>query len=253
MDRQRSGNENVGSDREVQRLNQVYDGYARDPGMAARWSDANAGNRAMAAERWQVLVAMLEEHNLLPPDGCPVLDVGCGSGIWLQQFEDLGAAPDQLWGVDLLAERIANARTLHPTYHLNQANAERLEFPNEFFGLVIVSTLFSSILEPSMAQAVAQEVERVLRPGGAVIWYDIRYISPRNRAVRPLGVEQVRSLFPTLELQIRPLTLLPPISRRLGRATPVLYPVLARCRPFRSHLCGLLLKPAIRQENSARS
>jgi len=38
-------------------------------------------------------------------------------------------------------------------------------------------------------------------------------------------------------------TLLPPLARRLGPATPLAYPVLAALPPLRSHLIGLLRKP----------
>jgi hypothetical protein len=104
-------------------------------------------------------------------------------------------------------------------------------------------TLFSSIFDPTMASTVAAEITRVLKPGGAVLWYDFRYDNPSNRDVHGVTARDVHALFPNLKGDLLSLTVVPPLARRLGRLTSVAYPSLALLPPLRSHLLGLLSKP----------
>jgi hypothetical protein len=60
-----------------------------------------------------------------------------------------------------------------------------------------------------------------------------------NPHVRGMGKGRIQQLFPGAHLQVRTLTLLPPVARRLGPFTSILYPILAKL-PLRSHLVGLI-------------
>jgi len=53
------------------------------------------------------------------------------------------------------------------------------------------------------------------------------------------------SAFAGYEVQLRSLTLLPPLARRLGPWTEALYPLLGLCPWLRTHLVGLLIKPGL--------
>jgi ubiquinone/menaquinone biosynthesis C-methylase UbiE len=226
---------------EVDRIADVYRGYARENARGARWAADNAGNQAIVAERQRVLA------ELLPPDrlaAARILEVGCGDGDVLASLVDLGARADRVAGVDLLAEEIARARARHPQLRFAVGNAEALEAPDGALDLVCVFTVFTSILDDAMATRVAAEIDRVLAPGGAVVWYDFRFDNPRNPHVRGVGRRHIRSLFPGYVLHLRSVTVLPPLARRLGRATSWLYPALARVPPLRTHLIGLLRKAA---------
>ena len=108
---------------------------------------------------------------------------------------------------------------------------------------MIASTLFSSILDEQMQRAVGAEIVRVLRPGGALLWYDLRVDNPSNRNVRGFSREQVRALFPGLrEAVLRRTTLIPPLIRLLaGRAR--LAAELLEAVPFlRTHNVGVFVK-----------
>src|SRR5260370_175243 len=107
--------------------------------------------------------------------------------------------------------------------------------------------------DEGMAASVAGEIQRVMRPGGGLLWYDFRYDSPSNPNVRGVGARRVRSLFPNLTGELIGLTLLPPLARRLGPLTPAAYPVLVTIPPLRSHLCGLLRNAASCAPSSCRS
>src|SRR5690606_16237729 len=103
----------------------------------------------------------------------------------------------------------------------------------------VTFTVFSSIPDPSIRRNLADEIRRVLRPGGAVLWYDMRLPSP-NRSVRPLGRSDVAELFPGMAVRLESTTVLPPLARRLGDQDRRLYPLLRTLPPLRSHLFGVI-------------
>lgn len=231
-------------DGEAERIERVYGRYRSSPSHVARHASANPGNQAIVAERDRTVDALLAEFGMAPLGGRRVLDVGCGFGHELARMEALGARPADMIGVDLVPERVDHARQAFPLIDFRVGNAAALEFPDESFHVVLCYTLFSSILDDETARRVAAGVERVLSPGGALAWFDIRYPNPANRNLRAVSRRTVRALFPTLTPHLRTVTLLPPLARRLGGLTPVAYPMLARVAVLRSHLAGLLVKGA---------
>ena len=227
---------------ETERIARAY--RERELTTGSRYDLRNAGNRLVLAERRGLAKKLLTDEGWVPLGERRVLDVGCGTGSELAWLLELGASPSRLVGVDLLADRISAARSAHPQLDFRAGNAERLDFDDASFDLITVFTVVSSILDPSMASNVAREIVRVLKPGGGLLWYDFRYDNPRNRDVRGVPERRLRELFPQLEGQVHKLTVLPPLVRRIGRITPAAYRVLAAAPPLRSHLMGLLRKPA---------
>ena len=227
---------------EADRIARAYQDLEERAGR--RWDPANPGNRAILLERRRITRRLLDEAGFLPLGSRRVLEIGSGSGAELAWMRELGASNSSLVGVDLLPDRVALAARTYPEIEFRQGNAERLEFDDGAFQLVLAITIFSSILDPSMARKVAAEAVRVLAPGGALLWYDVRYDSVSNRNVRAVTAARVRELFPSLQGELHTLTLLPPLARRLGRLTGGAYPVLSAFPPLRSHLAALLRKPA---------
>lgn len=230
------------SEAELHRIERVYAGYAAANRGAERWSAANAGNRAIGEERAALVGELLRRHGMAPLAERTVLDIGCGNGDVLAGFTAWGAQPQQLYGLELLETRAAAARTRHPALSILQGNAAALSFDAAAFDLILFFTVFSSVLNDSLRRNMAAEALRVLKPGGAVIWYDLRMPNPGNTNVRPLGRKAIGALFPTLRPYLQAGTLLPPLARRLGRATETLYPILSRVGWLRTHYVGLLSK-----------
>ncbi len=226
---------------ETQRLEAVYRDYAERRLGSTKWSPRNRGNQAIVAERDRALNGLLTEAGWLPLNGRRVLDIGCGAGGVLAGFQRWGARPEDLHGVDLLEERVRQAQAHFPGLSIQQANAERLPFPEAAFDLVALFTVFSSILSADMKRNVASEVRRVLRPGGGILWYDFRVNNPFNRRVRGISRREIRSCFSGFEPRLRPVTLVPQLARRLGPLTGWLYPVLAGIPVLRTHYTGLLV------------
>lgn len=227
---------------EAERLERVYRTYHNSSAVQGQWSADNAGNNAIAQERASVLGMLLANAGLLPLNNCRILDVGCSTGHLLASFTEWGAAPSNLYGVDLLEDRIEKATKRFPESHFYCANAERLDFADAMFDLVLLFTVFTSILDDQMARNVAAEVRRVLKVGGAVVWYDFRYNNPNNSNVRGMTSGAIRRLFPDFDYDLRTVTLLPPLARRLGPATQALYSPLVRLPLLRTHYLGLLIK-----------
>lgn len=227
---------------ESARIQEVYGEYGRDPGKRQAWSTGNPGNRAILAERGRRLRERLQAHGLLGPDR-RVLDIGCGRGELLGQLRDWGIGATGLSGIDLLEDRVEQARSTHPDLDIRLGDATRLPYADASHHAVCLFTVMSSILDPDLRAAVAAEVRRVLRPGGKVVWYDLRRDNPRNPHVRGIGEGTLAELFSGFDADVDSVTLVPPLARRLGPATGPLYPVLARVPWLRTHLLGILTKP----------
>jgi SAM-dependent methyltransferase len=169
-----------------------------------------------------------------------VLDVGCGTGSVLSWFNEQGVPAANLFGIDLLPARLKVARETYPAITFVEGNAENLPFPDRSFDLVLAFTTFSSILDRDMASNVACNISRVLTDHGVIVWHDFRYPNPWNPDVRAMTKGRIRDLFPTFDLDLELINLLPPIANRLGRFTNHIYPTLAAIPVLRSHYFGVL-------------
>jgi len=226
---------------EIDRLQRVYDSYDGDPTALRRWSEENPGNRAIHAERDRRVGALLG-NRWIEHGGGPVLEVGCGTGQALAALTPHVRAGTV--GLDLSEERLRRAATTFPTVPFVRAEASALPFDDATFGVALAFTVFSSILDSGLAVRMATEIGRVLRPGGVVVWYDLRRRNPGNRQVHPLGRRSVAALFPGWRLDLTSVTVAPPVARRLGRFTESAYPRLAALKGLNTHFLGLVTKPA---------
>ena len=228
---------------EVDRLQEVYREYAFRGFGRSKWSPTNKGNQAIRAECQRNLRGLLQTAGFFPLASRRILDLGCGSGERLAGFEDWGARPENLYGIDLIPDRIRAARRNFPQFTFELANAEELPFADGTFHLVAVFTVITSILDDRMLANVCREMTRVLVHGGAVAWYDFRINNPLNRHVRSISRSRIQNLFPAFEINLETISLLPPLARRLGPFTKLLYPPLASIPFLRSHNLGILIKP----------
>jgi ubiquinone/menaquinone biosynthesis C-methylase UbiE len=227
---------------EIDRIQGVYRQYAERGFSEFKWSSTNQGNVLNACERQERIAEVLGKAGFFPLMSTRILDVGCGSGELLHTFQQWGARAENLCGVDLIPERIQMAQQSLSGIRLQVANAESLPFAAGAFDLVVVFTVFSSVLNRQMAVNISGEITRVLAAHGAVLWYDLRINNPFNRNVRGLSRKAIQRLFPQFKIAVRSASLLPPLARRLGRLTAVLYRPLKSLPFLRSHLLGLLEK-----------
>ena len=102
--------------------------------------------------------------------------------------------------------------------------------------IVFQSTVFSSLLDDSFQQRLADAMWKWVRPGGGVLWYDFVVDNPRNPDVRGVPVRRIRELFPSGSHRVRRLTLAPPLARPAARIHPSLYTLLNSCPWLRTHV-----------------
>jgi ubiquinone/menaquinone biosynthesis C-methylase UbiE len=194
-------------------------------------------------ERERELLRMLSARGIATLESSKILEVGCGTGIWLREFVRWGAQPENITGVDLLPERIAEARRLSPPQiKLECGSATQLKSGNAEFDFVVQSTVFTSILDPTIKTQVAREMLRVLKPKGCIIWYDFRFNNPRNPDVRGIKSKEVRSLFPGCRVEFHKVTLAPPLARRVARSSRTLYAILCSIAVLRTHYLALITR-----------
>jgi ubiquinone/menaquinone biosynthesis C-methylase UbiE len=190
----------------------------------------------------RAIISLLDRRGLLPIKGKKILDIGCGTGNWLLEYLQWGAMPADLHGIDLDSARIAEARLRIQGATLQAGDASSLSFADNSIDLVSQFTVFSSILDDKMKRAVAAEMLRVVRPGGAILSYDLRVCNSANPAVREISLNEIRRLFPGLQLEARRITLAPPIARLIAPHSWITASVLERVSALCSHNLALLWK-----------
>jgi len=219
----------------------VRERYARRAVADPRYSLAQPAALAALHEREQAIVRLLVRAGQSDFAALSLLEVGSGSGGNLLGLLRLGFAPERLSGIELLAERHASARERLPSgVTLICGDATSVPIAPASADIVLQATVFSSLLDDSYQERLAQAMWTAVRPGGGVLWYDFTVDNPRNRDVRGVPLARVRALFPEARMTWRRVTLAPPIARAACRLHPGLYGVLNALPLLRTHvLCWL--------------
>lgn len=173
-----------------------------------------------------------------------LIEIGCGTGSNLAQFQRLGFSSENLVGNELLPDRVMNAReSLPDSIKILAGDALDLDIADSSFDVVFQSLVFTSLLDDDYQNALALKLWRIVKPGGGLLWYDFVYNNPSNKDVRGIPLARVLKLFPEGIPSFQKITLAPPISRRVARFYPPLYSVF-NCLPFlRTHILCWLQKP----------
>lgn len=193
--------------------------------------------------RKRLAARLLRQAGKFPDEHSRCLEIGHGRCGWLADLIGWGASETHLHGVEIDLGRAARARRRLPAARLVIADGARLPWPDRSFHLAVLSTVLSSILDPDVRRRIAAETERVLLPGGVLVWYDFAFDNPHNPAVSGIGRGQVRELFCGLRGEIRRVTLAPPIARRVAPRSWWLAELLESLPFLRAHLLGVLVKP----------
>jgi SAM-dependent methyltransferase len=232
----------VSSTDEQARIERAYRRFETEPRQRRLRDSSNQGTMRLMREWHDALIAGARERGVLG-SGARVLDIGCGDG-WLLERLAGEVGPGGCAGIDPMPTRISAAAERAPGADLRRGGGEDLPFADDSFDLVCLGMVLSSILDPSLRRRVAREARRVVRPGGLIACYELQYASPGNPDVEAVSPTEVRELFGPADVQTRSISLLPPIARRLGPLTGLLYPLLSALPPLRGrHLSFLTPRP----------
>jgi len=213
--------------------------------MDALYSVFNQAALMSIQQRDRICINALKSAGVNDLKGHRILDVGCGDGLQLLRFLLMGASPENLHGIDLLPDRVAAARRLHPMLNVVEGNATALPWPDASFDLVTQFTTFSSILKPERRRMVANEIIRVLSPGGHIVWYDF-WLNPKNADTHGIRPAEVKSLFPRFAGKFHRLTLAPPLARVVAGRSEAAAAILQALPLLQSHCLAVLSAPRIR-------
>ena len=113
----------------------------------------------LQAGNLEVNLAFLEQSGLLTGDQ-KMLEIGCGIGTLVHELRRKGYSAV---GTDISREAIAFGRTKYPDLTLDVQPAQKLEYPDHSFDIVMSFDVLEHI--PEMDRHL-EEVRRVLKPGG---------------------------------------------------------------------------------------
>lgn len=221
---------------EVQRIKDVYRG---------RKGKEGPYNVLFSLEREKALDWALRMQGFTSLHDKKILDVGCGGGSILAYLLRLGSSPENLFGIDLMPERIESAKGHYPDLNFTCGSADKLSYPADFFEIVTQFTVFTSIIDPVMKKKVASEMVRVLKPDGMIIWHDYRFDNPFNSDVKGIGKREIMDLFPNCEFGFKLVHLNPLIGRPLAKISLKLCRVLERISILRTHWIVTIKKKRI--------
>ncbi|MCI0664586.1 MAG: class I SAM-dependent methyltransferase, partial [Acidobacteria bacterium] len=190
-------------------------------------------------QRQREILSLLHREGYFPLTSKRILEIGCASGGVLREFLSYGATPYLLHGAELEPCRIANAKAVTPHLPLISADGRSLPYPDSCFDMVMQFTVFSSILNEDIKRAIADEMRRVLRPGGLILWYDF-WLNPINPEARGISLAEIRRLFPGCRISFRRLSLAAPLARRLAPYSWLACYLLDRLRIFNTHYLAVI-------------
>ncbi|MBN1864228.1 MAG: class I SAM-dependent methyltransferase [Victivallales bacterium] len=174
------------------------------------------------------------------PEGCSdlkMLEIGCGNGQWLAEFQAFGFLPANLAGIEINTDRADAARARLPVSDIKNGDASSLPWSDKSFDIVFQSTVFTSVTAGDAKAAIASEMKRVCKKNGFILWYDFAFDNPRNPDVKGVGKREISKLFSPWICEFRRATLAPPIARQIVPFSRLLADVIeTACPPLRTHI-----------------
>jgi SAM-dependent methyltransferase len=226
---------------EIERIKAAYE-KRKGEEKGRLYSYFNQANLFVIHQRERALIHALKELRLTDLWDRKILDIGCGSGGFLREFVTYGAKPKNLYGIDLLEERIEKARELNPNIDYRCKDASNLPYEDRFFDIVMQFTVFTSILDAGMKEKIASGMLRVLKADGTIIWYDYYVNNPWNPDVKGVKKKEISHLFPNCKISLKRVTLAPPLGRVLVPFSVILCSFLEKVPLLCTHYLGWIQK-----------
>jgi ubiquinone/menaquinone biosynthesis C-methylase UbiE len=201
-------------DYDLKRMQEEYIHRKERLGDAKLYSAFDVANLFLKQQRQKELIHLLQKLGVQDLKQKKILEIGCGIGSVLIEFMSLGARSRNLYGVDIIRERVSGARKNLPGSTILYADAQNVPLPSQSFDIVTQFTALSSILSEDIRQNVVQEMKRLVRPDGVIIWYDF-LANPKNQHTRGIRPIEINRYFSDCKTMFRRITLAPPVARKI--------------------------------------
>lgn len=169
---------------EIERIK--FDYKQKEENRSKIWTYFNPVNVYLVQEREKEILYAIDKIGKTNLSELKILDIGCGYGSEIAKFILYGSNPKNLYGIDIIEERINKAVENFPSISFYNQDASNLNFKDDFFDIIIQMTAFSSITDSNLKNKIAKEIERVLKKDGILIWYDIKPISKFEKKLNRL-------------------------------------------------------------------
>ncbi len=229
------------SDQDLIRLRQEYEDRKKRGTKKDIYSFWNKSNLFTIQQRQRTMVSTLKQFVDTSHQDRNILEIGCGAGGVLNEYKTFGLSRNQLFGIDLLLDRLVEANRNYPYLGVSCADGQKLPYQNDSFDLVLQYTAFTSVLDFNVKQNMAHEMLRVLKEDGIIIWYDF-WLNPTNPQTKGVKPKEIRTLFPGCEYHFHKVTLAPPIARRIVPFSWPLALILESVKIFNSHYFAIIKK-----------
>lgn len=141
-------------------------------------------NRLMDRYQWKAFLRLLRGEDFSRQR---VLDIGTGVGRWARWYATWPGAESV--GIDIEAKRLLYARGFGDAVTYCQTSASKLPFEDGAFEVVNCVTVLQHVDDETKLQAIA-EMQRVLRPGGKAIMFELSGLRDDAPNVFPWSREQ---------------------------------------------------------------
>lgn len=177
------------------------------------WTIFNEGNLFIIHSKELNAIRILKNLKIGSLENKKILEVGCGRAFELRNFLRYGAKPQNLFGIDLKLKRMQEARSMNPIINYNASSVQNLPFKENTFDIVLAFTLFSSILNKDCRIKAANEMLRVLKNDGTILFYDLFIRKPKNKNVVGINKREIKELFLGCSFYFKKITLIAPLAR----------------------------------------
>lgn len=222
---------------DLKRLEQEYARRRQVFSTSDRYSTFNPSYLFTIQQRQRATVDLLKQHGLADLADSKILEIGCGGGDVIYDYLWHRLNLTNLFGVDLLPDRLDQAQQRFPSVNLARCDAQHLPFADKSFDITLQYTVFSSILDNAVKTQIARDMLRVTRK--AIVWYDF-WLNPTNSQTKGIRKAEIRRLFPDCEYHFKKITLAPPLVRRLVPITWIGSLMLEKLSVFNTHYLAII-------------
>ena len=154
-----------------------------DLGVVGHRSLGRAYNEFIYRRRVEVLTATLASLNL-DPTQLSVLDIGCGSGFYVELWRSLGVST--LTGIDISQESVNRMASKYPGYTFMQADVTQTSAVGEIkekFSVVTIFDVLYHITDDHAARAALRNASNALAEDGHLLIFD--QLLDKDYSLRP--------------------------------------------------------------------